>query len=354
MSLQTLLGTELPLLQAPMAGVQGSRLAIAVSMAGGLGALPCATLSPQTIREEIAAIRAQTRHPYNLNFFCHASPPADPVREAAWRSRLADDYRTWGIDPARVSAGPGRHPFDAAMVELLRELRPPVVSFHFGLPPADWLAPLREWGCRILASATTVEEARWLQARGVDAVIAQGLEAGGHRGMFLSDDLTLQMGTFALLPQIVAAVELPVIAAGGIADAQGVAAAMALGAAGVQIGTAYLLCPEADTRPVHREALRSPAALHTALTNVFTGRPARGIVNHAVRAWGPISSDAPAFPLAAGASAPLRQAAEAQGRGDYSPLWAGQNVTGCKEIPAAQLTWELAAGFGRQEPACIV
>jgi len=354
MSLQTLLGTELPLLQAPMAGVQGSRLAIAVSTAGGLGALPCAMLSQEVMREEIAAIRAQTAHPYNLNFFCHAPPSADPAREAAWRSRLADDYRAWGIDPTTVSAGSGRNPFDAAMAEFLREFRPAVVSFHFGLPPADWLAPLREWGCRILGSATTVDEARWLQAHGVDAVIAQGLEAGGHRGMFLSDDLTLQMGTFALLPQIVAAVDLPVIAAGGIADAQAVAAAMALGAAGVQIGTAYLLCPETETRQVHRDALRSPAARHTALTNVFTGRPARGIVNHAVRAWGPFSSDVPAFPLATGASAPLRQAAEAQGRGDYSPLWAGQNVTGCKEIPAAQLTWELAAGFGRQEPPCIV
>lgn len=354
MSLQTLLGTELPLLQAPMAGVQGSRLAIAVSTAGGLGALPCAMLSQEIMRAEIAAIRAQTAHPYNLNFFCHAPPPADPVRDAAWRSRLADDYRAWSIDPTTLPAGPGRNPFDAAMAEFLREFQPPVVSFHFGLPPSDWLAPLRDWGCRILGSATTVDEARWLQAHGVDAVIAQGLEAGGHRGMFLSDDLTLQMGTFALLPQIIAAVDLPVIAAGGIADAQGVAAAMALGAAGVQIGTAYLLCPETETRQVHRDALQSLTAHHTALTNVFTGRPARGIVNHAVRSWGPISSDVPAFPLATSAVAPLRHAAEAKGRGDYSPLWAGQNVTGCKDIPAAQLTWELAMGFGRQEPPCIV
>jgi nitronate monooxygenase len=311
-------------------------------------------LSQATIREEIAAIRAQTARPYNLNFFCHASPTANEAREAAWRLRLAEDYRAWGIDPTTLSAGPGRNPFDRETAEFLREFKPPVVSFHFGLPLSEWLAPLREWGCRILSSATTVEEARWLEARGVDAVIAQGLEAGGHRGMFLSDDLTLQMGTFALLRQIVAAVDLPVIAAGGIADAHGVAAAMALGAAGVQVGTAYLLCPETDTRQVHRNALRSPAALHTALTNVFTGRPARGIVNHAVRAWGPISQEVPAFPLATSASAPLRQAAEAQGRGNYSPLWAGQNVTGCKEIPAAQLTWELAAGFDQQEPPCIV
>lgn len=354
MSLTELLSIRIPLLQAPMAGVQGSRLAVAVSQAGGLGALPCAMLSAEQVRAEAAAIRAGTDAAFNLNFFCHASPARDDARASAWAQRLAGDYARMGVDPAQITTTLLRRPFDEAALELLRELRPPVVSFHFGLPPSDWLAPLRDWGCRILGSATTVDEARWLQAHGVDAVIAQGLEAGGHRGMFLSDDLTLQMGTFALLPQIIAAVDLPVIAAGGIADAQGVAAAMALGAAGVQIGTAYLLCPETETRQVHRDALQSLTAHHTALTNVFTGRPARGIVNHAVRSWGPISSDVPAFPLATSAVAPLRHAAEAKGRGDYSPLWAGQNVTGCKDIPAAQLTWELAMGFGRQEPPCIV
>lgn len=354
MSLTTLLGIEIPLLQAPMAGVQNHRLAVAVSNAGGLGALPCAMLSPAQLREEVEAIRAQTPHPFNLNFFCHAVPAADAPREAAWRQRLAADYRRFGLDPQAPPAGPGRHPFDAATLELLRELRPPVVSFHFGLPAAGLLAPLREWGCRILSSATTVEEARWLQDHGADAVIAQGLEAGGHRGHFLSDDLAEQSGTFALLPQMAAAVRLPVIAAGGIADARGVAAAMALGAAGVQIGTAYLLCPEADTSALHRQALLGDDARHTALTNVFTGRPARGIVNRAMREWGPLNAQAPAFPLATAASAPLRRAAEAQGSGDYSPLWAGQNVSGCKPVPAAQLSWELAQGFGAQEPPCIV
>jgi len=229
-----------------------------------------------------------------------------------------------------------------------------VVSFHFGLPSPELMARLRGWRCRILSSATTVEEARWLEARGVDAIIAQGSEAGGHRGMFLTDDLTTQAGSFALLPQVIAAVEVPVIAAGGIADAQGVAAAMALGAAGVQIGTAYLLCPEADTSEVHRTALQSPGAAHTALTNVFSGRPARGIVNEAMRRWGPINDQAPAFPLATAALAPLRRASEAQGNSDYSPLWAGQNASGCKPVPAAQLTWELAAGFGNGEPPCIL
>ncbi|MGH8027669.1 MAG: NAD(P)H-dependent flavin oxidoreductase [Pseudoxanthomonas sp.] len=354
MSLKTLLGIELPLLQAPMAGVQGSRLAIAVSNAGGLGALPCAMLSPQAMGEEIAAIRAQTSHPFNVNFFCHTPPQPEPAREAAWRARLNEDYQRFGLDIDAIPAGPGRRPFDAEIAECLEQWRPPVVSFHFGLPSPELMARLRDWRCRILSSATTVEEARWLQGRGVDAIIAQGLEAGGHRGMFLTDELTTQMGTFALLPQVVAAVDVPVIAAGGIADARGVAAAMALGAAGVQIGTAYLLCPEAGTSEVHRAALKQPAAAHTALTNVFTGRPARGIVNGAMRRWGPIDAEAPAFPLATAVTAPLRRAAEAQGSGDYSPLWAGQNASGCKEIPAVQLTWELAAGFGNDEPSCIV
>jgi nitronate monooxygenase len=214
----------------------------------------------------------------------------------------------------------------------------------------DLLARVRRWGGRILSSATTVDEARWLEARGVDAVIAQGLEAGGHRGMFLSDDLSTQMSTFALLPQIVQAVKIPVIAAGGIADAKGVAAALALGAAGVQIGTAYLLCPEATTSAVHRAALKSEAPRLTAVTNVFTGRPARGIVNRIVRELGPMSAVAPAFPLAASAVLPLRAKAESLGSGDFSALWAGQNASGCREAPAAVLTREFARALTGARP----
>src|SRR5437762_9005270 len=225
----------------------------------------------------------------------------------------------------------------------LSEFRPTVVSFHFGLPSPELVARVRSWGSKIFCSATTVDEARWLEAHGVDAVIAQGLEAGGHRGIFLSDELTTQVGTFALLPQIVQKVKVPVIAAGGIADAKGVAAAIALGAAGAQIGTAYLLCPEATTSEVHRAALRTEAARHTAITNLFTGRPARGIVNRIMRELGPISGAAPAFPLATTAIAPLRAKAEAQGLGDFSPLWSGQNASGCREIPAGELTRALAA-----------
>jgi nitronate monooxygenase len=326
-----------------MAGAQGSALAVAVSNAGGLGSLPCAMLDLDAIRKELTAIRAQTSKPFNVNFFCHTQPEVSAEREAAWRVALAPYFAEYGIDASSIAAGVGRQPFDVEAAELLNEFRPAVVSFHFGLPSADLLARVRSFGAKILSSATTVDEARWLEAHGVDAVIAQGLEAGGHRGLFLTNDLTTQVGTFALVPQLVRAVRIPVIAAGGIADAKGVAAAMALGAAGVQIGTAYLLCPEATTSAVHRAALKSDAARVTALTNVFTGRPARGIVNRIVREMGPISAAAPPFPLAVSAVAPLRAKAESQGSGDFSPLWAGQNTSGCKEIPAAVLTRELAA-----------
>lgn len=343
--LQELLGVELPIIQAPMAGVQDYRLVVAVSNAGGLGSLPCATLNLETMRSELAAIKAHTAKPFNVNFFCHTPPAPSAEREAIWRAALAPYYAEFGLDPDSAPAGPGRAPFSAAAADVLEDFKPAVVSFHFGLPAPDLLARVRNWGARILASATTVEEALWLQAHGVDAIIAQGLEAGGHRGIFLSGDLTTQMGTFALLPQIVRAVKIPVIAAGGIADAQGVRAAMTLGAAGVQLGTAYMLCPEATTSVVHRAALKSEAARHTALTTLFTGRPARGIMNRVMRELGPISPVAPAFPLATSAIAPLRAKSEGLGKGDFSPLWSGQNASRCKEMPAADLTREFAAGL---------
>jgi len=337
------LGLELPIVQAPMAGVQGSALAIAVSNAGALGSLPCALLAPDTMRDELSAITAATSKPYNVNFFCHTPPASDDVREMAWRRTLAPYYQELGVDPKTIPTGSGRSPFDDAAADVMSEFRPPVVSFHFGLPSAALLGRIKTWRPTIMSSATTVEEARWLEARGVDVIIAQGLEAGGHRGMFLSDDLATQVGTFALLPQIVRAVRIPVIAAGGIADADGVAAALGLGAAAVQIGTSYLLCPESTTTAVHRAALKSDAARHTVLTNVFTGRPARGIVNRLIAELGPIAPGAPAFPLAGPAILPLRAKAESQGIDGFSPLWSGQNATGCREIPAADLTRELAA-----------
>jgi nitronate monooxygenase len=345
MSLQRLLGTELPIIQAPMAGAQGAALAVAACKAGALGSLPCAMLTVDAMRKEVASIRAGTDRPYNVNFFTHTPPAADARREAAWRAALTPYYKEYGIDPNAIPAGPGRVPFTAEAAAALEDFRPAVVSFHFGLPSKALLDRVRAWGSKILSSATTVDEALWLEAHGVDAVIAQGVEAGGHRGIFLSEDLSTQPGTFALLPQVVRAVKVPVIAAGGIADAKGVAAAMALGAAGVQVGTAYLLCPEATISAVHRAALKSEAARNTVLTNLFTGRPARGIVNRVIRELGPLSAAAPAFPLASSAIAPLRAKAESQGSGDFSPLWSGQNATGCREIPAGEITRALAEGL---------
>jgi len=345
MRLQQLLGSEYPLIQAPMAGVQGSRLALAVCNAGGLGSLPCAMLSLPALRSELTALQAGTDKPYNVNFFCHTPPIPDAAREAGWRLALAPYYQELGLDPADIPAGPGRAPFSAEAAALLSEFKPAVVSFHFGLPSAELMDQVHSWGTKIIASATTVAEALWLQSHGVDAIIAQGLEAGGHRGHFISDDLTEQAGTFALLPNVVRAVRVPVIAAGGIADAQGVAAAMALGAAGVQVGTAFLLCPEASTSAVHRAALQSPGAAHTCLTTLFSGRPARAMLNRLMRELGPLNAATPAFPLASTALGPLRAQAESQGSGDFSPLWCGQNASGCRLIGAAELICQLAEGF---------
>ncbi|KPK54119.1 MAG: 2-nitropropane dioxygenase [Gammaproteobacteria bacterium SG8_31] len=336
------LGTELPLIQAPMAGVQDSALALAVSSAGGLGSLPCAMLDTETLRAELAAMRSATDRPVNVNFFCHKAPKPDPERESRWRKLLEPYLDEYGISIEDIPAGPARVPFGHEMADVLEEFRPPIVSFHFGLPGSDLVARVKAWGATVLASATTVEEARWLETQGADGIIAQGLEAGGHRGMFLSMDLTTQMGTLALVPQIVRHVTVPVIAAGGIADAQVVAAALSLGATAVQVGTAYLLCPETKTTSLHRAALKSDAARHTAVTNLFSGRPARGIVNRVIREIGPISGTAPEFPLAAAAISALRQRAEARGSADFSPLWSGQNASGCREIPAAELTRALA------------
>lgn len=345
MTLQQLLGIDLPVIQAPMAGVQGSALAAAVSNAGGLGSLPCAMLDPDAMRRELVALTAGTSRPFNVNFFCHTPPHRNAEREAAWKASVMPYYRELAVDPATVPDGPARRPFDHDAADVLAEFKPAVVSFHFGLPSPELLARVKAWGSKVFSSATTVDEALWLAAHGVDAVIAQGLEAGGHRGMFLSLDLTTQVGTMALVPQIAKQLNIPVIAAGGIAGAKGVTAALALGAAGVQVGTTYLLCPEATTSAVHRAALSASDARHTAVTNVFTGRPARGIVNRIVRELGPVSPLAPEFPLAANVIAPLRARAESQGSGDFSPLWSGQDNTGCREVPAAQVTVELAAGL---------
>ncbi|PSM15860.1 MULTISPECIES: NAD(P)H-dependent flavin oxidoreductase [Nitratireductor] len=338
-----LIGIEVPILQAPMAGSSGAELAIAVSTAGGLGSLPCALLGPERIRAEYGAFRQQTDRPVNLNFFCHATPAPDAAREAGWRARLAAYYAELDLDPDQVPPGGGRVPFDEAGCALVEECRPQVVSFHFGLPEPALVERVKKTGARIIASATTVAEARWLEGRGCDAIIAQGAEAGGHRGLFLTDDVAAQPGTMALVPQVVDAVAVPVIAAGGIADPRGVAAAFMLGAAAVQIGTGYLQCPEALTAPGHRAALAAARDDETVLTNVFTGRPARGLVNRIVREVGPLSAEAPAFPLASAAVGPLRARAEKAGSRDFSPLWAGQAAALGRVMPAGELTRWLGA-----------
>lgn len=335
-----LLGIELPIIQGPMAGATNSSMVIAVCNAGGLGSMPAAMLSIEQLREELNTIRAHTDKPFNVNFFCHQPLAVDEPRAREWKSLLEPYYRELGVDFDAPTPVSNRAPFDAAACEVLEEFRPKVVSFHFGLPEKSLLDRVKATGAIILSSATTVEEAVWLEQHGCDAIIAMGYEAGGHRGMFLSEDLNSQVGTFALIPQVVDAVRVPVIAAGAIADARGVAAALILGASAVQVGTAYLFTPEAKVSASHRQALRTAKESETAITNIFTGRPARGIFNRVMRELGPMSAKAPAFPLSGGALMPLREKAEAQ----FANLWAGQAFTLGKEVSSAELTRQLADG----------
>jgi nitronate monooxygenase len=340
--LLNLFKTELPIVLAPMAGAMDAELVIAASQGGALGSLPCALLSVEKAREQVNIIRQRVSAPLNMNFFCHQPVDADPAREAGWKQRLGAYYKELGVDPAAPVNAANRAPFDAAMCELVEELKPEIVSFHFGLPDQALVKRVKAAGCVVIAAATIVKEAIWLEENGADAIIAQGAEAGGHRGMFLTADITEQPGTFALVPQVVDAVRVPVIAAGGIADGRGIAAAFALGAAGVQIGTAYLRCPESKVTAPARTALAQARDDSTVITNVMTGRPARGVANRVMREVGPISPDAPAFPHAATALAPLKAAAEKLGKVDFTNLWAGQAVRLGREMPATELTRALA------------
>ncbi|MBV7565521.1 nitronate monooxygenase family protein [Pseudomonas sp. PDM27] len=333
-----LLGIELPIIQAPMAGANNSAMVIAACNAGGLGSMPAAMLSIDQLREELKTIRQHTQRPINVNFFCHQTPAPDEQRAQDWKNLLQPYYQELGADFDAPTPVSNRAPFDDAACRVIEEFRPEVVSFHFGLPEKSLLDRVKATGAKVLSSATTVEEAVWLEQNGCDAIIAMGYEAGGHRGMFLSDDLSSQVGTFALVPQVVDAVKVPVIAAGGIADARGVAAAFMLGASAVQVGTAYLFTPEAKVSPSHHKALRTAKESETAVTNVFTGRPARGILNRVMRELGPMSTKAPAFPLAGGALMPLR----AKGEADFSNLWAGQAFTLGVELTTEALTRKLA------------
>ncbi len=263
--------SDLPIIQAPLAGAQDAGLATAVCKVGALGSLPCAMLGAAQIREQAAAIRAETAAPFNLNFFAHRPPEPDESALARWSETLAPYYRELGLDPAALTPTALRKPFDDEFCGLVEDVRPAVVSFHFGLPVPTLLARVRNAGARIFGCATTVAEAVWLERQGVDAIIAQGAEAGGHRGMFLTDEIAEQPGLFALLPQIASAVRLPVIAAGGVADGRGVAAAFALGAAAVQVGTAYLRTPQAKISAAFRAALAQAQDDSTQVTRLFSG-----------------------------------------------------------------------------------
>ena len=334
--------TEFPIVQAPMAGVMDADLVIAAAQGGALGSLPCAMLSVEKAREQVNIIRQQVSAPVNMNFFVHEAVDADPKREAGWKQRLVPYYKELGLDPAAPFNAANRAPFDDAMCAVVEELKPEVVSFHFGLPDPAMVRRVKAAGCIVMSSATIVKEAIWLEENGADVIIAQGAEAGGHRGMFLTGNIAQQPGTFALVPQVVDAVRVPVIAAGGIADGRGIAAAFALGASGVQIGTAYLRCPESKIIAPARVALAQAHDDSTVITNVMTGRPARGVANRVMREVGPISPDAPAFPHSATALGPLKVAAEKQGKVDFTNLWAGQAVRMGREMPAAELTRALA------------
>lgn len=324
-----------------MAGAGDTALAIAVIRAGGIGSLPCAMLSPDQVRAQATEVRAVANGPLNLNFFCHAMP--DKADDSVWRTLLRPYYDAFAIAGADTPP-PVRRSFDSAMAEIVEAIRPDIVSFHFGLPEPVLFARVRATGAVIWGNATSIAEARACAAAGCDAIIAQGWEAGGHAGVHdPSDDGSAQMGLFALVPQIADATAVPVIAAGGIADARGIAAALTLGASGVQIGTAYLRTPEARISPMHRALLNTEDAEATRFTTVFSGGRARGIANRLMRELGATPREAPPFPLASQALAPLRKAAEAQGDAGFSPLWAGQSARLGRSEAATALTERLAS-----------
>lgn len=336
---EALLGSRHPILLAPMAGAGGVELAVGVIEGGAVGSLPCAMLTPDEVRGQVAQLRARAVGPVNLNFFCHRMP--GEVDESRWRALLAPFYGRYGLSP-EPTAGPVRRPFGADMCSVVEELRPDLVSFHFGLPEDPLLDRVRASGATVIATATTVDEARWLADRGVDAVVAQGWEAGGHAGRFLGGRPDEQMGLFALVPQVADAVDLPVIAAGGIADGRGIAAALALGAAAVQIGSAFLHCPESLITPGHRAALASEAAERSVFTNLFSGGLARGLWTAPMEELGPVRPEAPPFPLATGALTPLARAAAERGETGFRPIWAGQSARLGKPLPARELAELLA------------
>lgn len=337
-----ILGIENPILQAPMAGYSTLDMAIAVSEAGGLGSLASAGMSSEQVRETLKAFRVRSGRPLNVNFFAHRQARANDPVDRNWLARLSPYYEKCGLDAPQSLPSNTIPPFDEDMCRVVEEFCPRVVSFHFGLPSPALVKRVKMAGALIMSTATTVREAHWLGQSGCDIIIAQGLEAGGHRGMFLTQDMNTQVGTLALVPQIVDAFDGPVVAAGGIADGRGIAAALALGACGVQIGTAYLKTSEAKLPPLfesHADAQTEPT---TVLTNVMSGHPARCLSNRVTRDLTLHHQEAPSFPKGIAALAPLRKRSENSGRYDFSPHYCGQGYALAQNSSSRDLTKSLA------------
>jgi len=339
------IGVQFPLVQAPMAGAQDEELAIAVAQAGGVGSIPCAALTPKEVHTSATRFKNATDGPLSLNFFCHTAPNFNPKREALWLNELQGYYDELALAPEYPMSGTPR-PLDADMVDVVCDIKPAIASFHFGLPAVEYIDRIRSTGAKIVATATTIAEAIFLEENGCDAVIAQSESAGGHQGSFLSINTSTRLSTMDLVPQIAAAVSIPVIAAGGVADTSGIRAVMASGASGVQIGTRFLKSPESKITAIHRNILESDDIRPTEITNVFTGRPARGFVNKLVREIGPMNPNVQAYPLAIPALGPLKSATT--GSEDFISLWAGENWKTGAPKPASDIVKELAVGF---EPA---
>lgn len=328
-----------------MSGAQDERMALAVCRAGGIGSLPAGMLSLAETARQIRWMQAHTQAPFNVNFFCHSVTPPTAAEFDAWHQLLQKHLVRYGLDAADLPRHATRFPFSSEHLELLLQLRPPIVSFHYGLPQDDWLRALKQAGMTIWSSATTLAEARFLAAHGVDAVIAQGFEAGGHRGCFLDCeglDLSSQLGLFALLPQVVDAVNVPVIAAGGIVDQRGIRAALALGAQAVQMGTVYLLCDESLLSEEKRKILENQE-MHTQVSNLYSGRPARGVQTDLMRELGAMRAEVVAFPYASAAIHALQQAAAATGSTEFLVQWSGENRSACRRVSAETLTRALSA-----------
>lgn len=333
------LGIAYPIIQAPMASITTAPIVAAVCASGGLGSLGSSVMSAERIAAEVAGVRAATRAPFALNFFLHHPPRADHAVFERMRQRLEPYRQELGV--AELAPRPVPPPFDDEMLERVLALAPPIVSFHFGVPSERTLDALHAARICVLASATNVDEARALDSAGVDAIVAQGAEAGGHRGSFDPESNPGDIGTLALVPQVVDAVSVPVIAAGGIADGRGIAAALLLGAQAAQIGTAFLACPEAEVEPLYRRTLLEPRAAHTRVTRLYSGRPARAIVTRYMDELHDEERHTPDFPLQRVFSAQLAQAATAQGSPEFSAMWAGQAARLARPMPAAELVRKL-------------